>query len=297
MKALQTVGHQRAPDESTLFMAALVVAWRFSLSGLLLLATLVKGLAGFTLHELRQGTGLGICGGVGLILQMDGLAYTSGSTSAFLTQGYCVWIPLWLVVISRQWPSKRLLIATAAVVFGAAVLAGISPSNWQLGRGEWETLVGSMLFAGQILWLERPVFRANNALRSTLVMFVVLAATGWAAALVLARDRVNLIQPLLNVPALSLIAILVLVCTIATFPLANHWQPKVSATQAGLLYCTEPVFTSAVCLFFPGLISMWWGVDYPNETITWHLTLGGLLILAANGALQIWPVKPGKSAD
>ena len=297
MKALQAVGHQRAPEESTLFLAAIVVAWRFTISGLLLLVALVKDLADFTRLEVRQGTGLGLCGGVGLVLQMDGLAYTSGSTSAFLTQGYCVWIPLWMVVISRRWPSIRLIAATAGVVFGAAVLAGITPSNWQLGRGEWETLVGSMLFAGQILWLERPEFRGNNILRSTLMMFAVLAVTAWAAALILAHDRANLIHPFLNAPALSLVGILVGVCTIATFPLANHWQPKVTATQAGLLYCTEPVFTSAVCLFFPGLISRWWGVEYPNESLTWNLVAGGMLILVANGALQIWPVKTSKMSS
>ena len=75
----------------------------------------------------------------------------------------------------------------------------------------------------------------------------------------------------------------------ATFPLANHWQPKVSATQAGLLYCTEPVFTSLVCLFVPGWISRTTGLIYPDESVHLRLILGGSCILAANVWILLRP--------
>jgi hypothetical protein len=35
-------------------------------------------------------------------------------------------------------------------------------------------------------------------------------------------------------------------------------------------------------LFLPQLISMWAGIDYPNETVTWALFIGGGLITIAN---------------
>jgi len=45
---------------------------------------------------------------------------------------------------------------------GAALLAGVSLDHLHLGRGELETLAGSVLFAGQILWLERPQFSGKT---------------------------------------------------------------------------------------------------------------------------------------
>ena len=72
----------------------------------------------------------------------------------------------------------------------------------------------------------------------------------------------------------------------------NRWQRELPATEAGLLYCSEPVFTSALCLFVPGWLSSLSGIDYPDETLTGHLLLGGLLILLANVLIQLWGTEP-----
>jgi drug/metabolite transporter (DMT)-like permease len=72
----------------------------------------------------------------------------------------------------------------------------------------------------------------------------------------------------------------------------NKWQPSITATEAGLIYCTEPIFTSVMALFLPALLSAWAGFNYPNETLTWHLLLGGGLITAANVLIQLRPPKP-----
>ena len=46
----------------------------------------------------------------------------------------------------------------------------------------------------------------------------------------------------------------------------NTWQPKITATEAGLIYCVEPIFGSGMALFLPALFSAWAAIDYPNET-------------------------------
>ena len=43
----------------------------------------------------------------------------------------------------------------------------------------------------------------------------------------------------------------------------------------------------ALCL--PALFSRWAGIDYANETATWHLLAGGGLITLANVLLQLRP--------
>lgn len=298
MKALEQVGRREVPDAPTVFFAALCVATRFSVGAAALALLRGSRLGWPTRREVEQGAGLGLFGGLGLVLQMDGMAYTLASTSAFLTQGYCVLIPLWLALRHRRFPGWSVVGACLLALSGAGVLAGVSGDGLRLGRGEWETLAGSVLFAGQILWLERPRFRGNDTWRATTVMFAVMAAVTIPLALALAPRASDLPRAFSSPAALGLLAVLIGVCTLVTFPLANHWQPRLPATQAGLLYCTEPVFTSIVTLFAPGWISRATGIAYPDETLTWNLLTGGSLILGANIWLQLHPpaIPPGAAA-
>ena len=287
MKALALVGARNAPESGTVFFAALCVVTRFTVAALLLGLFSVRSLAGLTRNEVKQGAGLGLFGGVGLVLQMDGMSYTHATTAAFLTQGYCIWIPLWFALRHGRMPSLTVWGSSLLVLIGAALLAGVDWHHFALGRGEWENLAGSVLFAGQILWLERKDFAGNDVRRFTLVMFVVMVLTSLPLALATAAKPSDLFQAYASVPALGLLALLVVVCTLISFLLANRWQPEVPATEAGLLYCTEPVFTSLVTLFLPQIISRFSGIDYPNERLTWNLLVGGGVILAANVWLQL----------
>ena len=298
LKSLQMVGQARVPSASSFFLSTLLVAIRFSLAAVLFGPWILRrrpsigggspsGLV--TRLELVQGGGIGLFGGLGLVLQMDGLAYTSGSVSAFLTQGYAVLIPIWVSISHRRLPSRASMGACVTVLIGAAILSGVSPDRLSLGRGEWETLAGSVLFAAQILWLERPAFRENRSLVATTLMFAVMAAVCWPLAIHLAPPSVEPWTPFSSGPALLLIGLLIGVCTVVTFPLANHWQPKVPAIQAGLLYCTEPVFTALVCLFLPSWLSKVAQIDYPDEQVDWRLLVGGGAILSANIWTQLTP--------
>ncbi|OYU99723.1 MAG: hypothetical protein CFE26_25155 [Verrucomicrobiales bacterium VVV1] len=69
----------------------------------------------------------------------------------------------------------------------------------------------------------------------------------------------------------------------------NAWQPKITATEAGLIYCVEPVFGSVMALVLPAIFSAWAGINYGNEVATWTLLVGGGLITAANVLIQLQP--------
>lgn len=289
MKSLEQVGRLDLPTAPSVFFASLCVALRFSAAGLVMALLCGRSLAGLTRLEVYQGAGLGIFGGMGLVLQMDGMAYTLASTCAFLTQAYCVLIPVWVCLRFLRWPAPQVAGACLLALIGAGLLAGLGTEKFQFGRGEWETLLGSVMFTGQILWLDRPLFHPNNSRRASTVMFFVMALTAWPMALATAPSPSAILHAYQSPSALGLLGALVILCTLITFPLANHWQPRVTATQAGLLYCTEPVFTSFVTLFTPGFISRATGIQYPDESLTLHLILGGLAILAANGWLLFAP--------
>ena len=63
------------------------------------------------------------------------------------------------------------------------------------------------------------------------------------------------------------------------------WQPRISATQAGVIYATEPVFATAWALVLPEWISGWAGVVYANERPGLGFVFGALLVLGANALL------------
>jgi len=263
-------------------------ATRFAFGGLLLLPFAVRRAARPTPREIRQGLLLALWGGSGMTLQADGLAHTAASTSAFLTQAYCVFLPLWACLRTRRLPSARIAVATMAVLAGTAILSGLQANDLRLGRGEWETLVAAFLFTFQILALENPLYQGNRGLQITFVMCLGIGAMFTPVAWLAAPSTAALLQTLASWPAVVMLASLGAFCSVGAFTLMNTFQPRVPSTEAGLIYTTEPVFTALYVLFLPALLTGLCGQPYANESWTPALLAGGGLILAANVLVQ-WP--------
>ena len=286
MKALALTQQNLLPQTGSWFFTSLSVTYRFGLAGVLVLLLGCREIRTLRWREVEQGMLLAAFGGVGILFQMDGLAYTSASTSAFLTQGYCVFIPVWLALVHRQWPTRKTFLCIALVVAGVAVLAGVNLNSFQLGRGEIETLLASLLFTGQILNLGHSRYAANRPLCFTAVMLLGSALVAVPFVCATAPDAAACLRAYASPAACGFLAIIILFCTLAAFLLMNVWQRHVTATEAGLIYCAEPVFASLLALFLPGILSVWAGIHYANETVTARLLLGGGFITAANVLLQ-----------
>lgn len=295
MKALTLAQQELVPAADSWFFASLGVTYRFAVSAVVMLALCARSRSRITRLEWSQGIGLGLFSGGGMLLQMDGLAHTEASTSAFLTQCYCLLIPLWVAVRDRRAPAARVLVSCALVMGGVAVLAGVDWQELRLGRGEVETLLASVLFTGQILWLERPRYARNNVNHFSLVMFAVMALLGLPVAAVTAPQPADWLGAYRTSGTIGLLVILALFSTLGGFLLMNRWQRHVTATEAGLIYCCEPVFASLLALFLPAWFSRWVGIAYANEWLTGSLLVGGGLITVANGLLQL-PRRPSLRA-
>src|SRR5438445_3349134 len=83
-KALALAQRTLLPASDSWFIASLLIVYRFALATLVMLLLSARTLKALTRLELEQGLGLGLFGGAGILLQVDGLAYTPASTSAFL---------------------------------------------------------------------------------------------------------------------------------------------------------------------------------------------------------------------
>lgn len=290
IKSMSAVHAQLLPGSSTWFITASAIFPRFFLGALVVGAFCPGTLRTLTRSELRQGVGLGVFALLGMVFQNDGLQFTEASTSAFLTQLYAILIPLVLAVRARRLPPWTVWASCALVLAGVAVLARLDWRDLRLGRGEVETLICSVFFMGHILWLGKAEFAGNRALPVTVVMFAVEAVAGLGLAFWTAPQAADVFVPWTSGPWLGFTAALTLFCTVGSFTLMNMWQPKISSTEAGLIYCIEPVFVAIMALFLPAWFAAWGGFDYPNETLTAHLLLGGGLITAANILIQLRPL-------
>jgi drug/metabolite transporter (DMT)-like permease len=282
MKSLLLAQQQILPQAGTWFLTALSVFFRFALAGVVLAALIPRQLLSLSWREVEQGLAVGTFGGLGILFQMDALGYTSASTSAFLTQGYCVFIPLWVAAGQRHWPSLKIILSTALVLAGVAVLAQISLGGFRLGRGEIETLIASVLFTGQILNLDRRRYAANRALPMTVVMFFVMAFVALPVVWATAPDFAACGRAFSTPATAGLLGLIAGLCTLGAFCLMNVWQRQLAPTEAGLIYCTEPVFAAITALFLPEIFSGWANIHYANESVTERLLIGGGLITAAN---------------
>lgn len=285
VKALHLEQAARLPEASTLFLASWMQWARFGLSAVLLLP-LVIGRSRPSRSEIRQGLVLALWGGTGMWILADGLAYTEASTSAFLTQAYCIILPLWACFRSRRLPGFRVVVATLLVILGGAILSGIQPGNLRLGRGEWETLLAAFLFTFQILALDNPRYEGNRGTIVSFVMFLGIAVIFLIVTAVTAPDMRSVLAAGASIQSLVLISGLALFCSVGAYVIMNSWQPRVPATEAGLIYTSEPVFTAGYVLFLPAMLGAFTGSAYPNEPLTPPLIVGGTMIFAANLLMQ-----------
>ncbi len=292
IKGMALIHGQLLPGSGNWFVTAMMVGPRFLLAGICLLLWAPRAVSGATPGELRQGLWLGLFNALGMLFQVDGLQFTSASVSAFLTQFSALMIPVVVAVRGRRLPAPVTWLCAVMVLAGVAILGRFDFRTFRLGRGEVETLLSSVFFMVQIFVLENPRHAGNRVLSVSAVMFGFEGLLFTGLALGTAAQPADVLVPWHSGAWLWSTGTLTVFCTLGAFMLMNRWQPKVTATEAGLIYCLESVFAAILALFLPALLSRWIGFDYPNETVTWQLLAGGGLITLANVLLQLKPPAP-----
>jgi len=262
-------------------LATADMAVRFLCAALLLLPFYGRDLRTISRREWSQAGGLAVFAGAGLFLQTLGLLWTDASVSAFLTQLYTLIVPLIVACRDRRWPTLRTAGACLLVLVGAALLSRGLLAHLVPAFGEGVILLSTIFFAGQIVWVERPRYAANRAGVVTLLMLGLMGIFFAALYPLLGGTSADAPRLFASPGLVALMAATVLFCTAINFFIMNKWQRWVSATEAGLIYCLEPVIATAFAAFLPALISQLAGVTYPNEELGWNFALGGALILGA----------------
>jgi drug/metabolite transporter (DMT)-like permease len=234
-----------------------------------------------TRREHAAGLLIGLAFGAGFVLQVWGLARTSPALSAFLTSLAGAWVPLLAYAFCRITAPRLTLLGLGVGMAGAAVLGIDLRQPWMLGGGEGLTVLASVLFAVQIVLLDR----LGQHLRPAHFTAGLLGMTGGlalAGAVPLAAGGAGLVPWLewtagmLSHPAvLRDVLLLTVLSTLGAMHLMNVYQPYVPASRAGLIYLLEPVFAS----FF--------SLGMGHDPLTLRLVLGGGLILGGNLLVEL----------
>lgn len=262
-------------------LAAGDMAIRFLFAAIVLLPFYGGELLTITRLEWSQALGLAFFAGAGLYLQTLGLLWTDASVAAFLTQLYALIVPLFVAFRDRRWPSPRTIAGCLLVLLGTALLSPGFLAHFSLAFGEGVILLSTAFFSGQIIWVERPRYAANRVGLITLLMFGLMGLLFAAIFPLLGGTPAGAARLVSSAGVLVLMIATVLFCTVINYFIMNQWQRWVSATEAGLIYCIEPVIATLLASFLPGWISVRTGVKYDNETLGWNLLAGGALIVAA----------------
>lgn len=304
--------------------SALMIGLRFALATIMLAALLPKLFWQAARTEWLAGMWIGLAFCVGLILQVIGLASIPASRSGFLTSLTAVYTPLLASILFRTPPSRNVWIGIGLALLGVLVLSEVisihstsnslissaqissvaAPFNW----GDIWTTLGSLFFSVQVLLVDYYGKKLRSAY-FTPGMFITSVCVAWCAfgigCILISRGLVEGAVPphswwmLCKAPAFSLmILFLAFFCSLLSFLGMNTYQPYVSASQASVIYSTEPLFASVWAMFLPSLIGAWAGLQYLNEQLTNELIVGGILISIAN-VIALWPTttRPKLNSD
>ena len=264
------------PDGSV-FGPVFILAWRFLLGGVVVFLAVPAARRGWTARGALSVAATGLLLAAGLVLQHVGLDRTSEAVSAFLTSLTVLFVPLILTLVLRKPPAPVMWLGVALATAGVWLMTGAAPTGF--GAGELLGLGCAFTFSLYILAVNR-LAKTEDPWRMTAGQFLIVSvACAVQAATVTGGENLKpvIAWTLLNSnPAVwgNLLA-LVAFPTVCAFSLLNHFQPKMDATRAALIYLMEPIVAAAYAYVVVG------------RQLHALALVGAGLILAANVLVEV----------
>lgn len=246
------------------------VGVRFLIAAFFVVLLTGKGcLVGIRPHEIRNGTLIGMALFGGYVLQTMGLQTITSSRSGFLTALYVPLVPILQWVILRKSPHFMSWLGIGLAFTGLVLLAGPQEGGINLSHGDILTLLGTLSFALEILFISMFALNSDSR-RITIVQLVAGACCSFGLMPVMGEH----IPPLVWGWVLCALAMGVLS---AAVQLVMNWAQKyVPATRATLIYSSEPIWS--------GVVGHFVGEPLPPTTI-----LGAFFIVCGVIASELRP--------
>lgn len=133
-----------------------VLAMRFTISAVLLLALAGKRLRSVSRASVRGSVLIGVCLAAAYIVQTYGLKYTTPGKNAFLTTTYCVMVPFLAWLVYKRKPGLHNVAAAVLCVAGIGFVA-LDAGFGEVNTGDVLTIFSGVFYALQIILMEQYI--------------------------------------------------------------------------------------------------------------------------------------------
>jgi drug/metabolite transporter (DMT)-like permease len=244
-----------------------LLAVRFAIASVTLVALAPRALGRLTAESRRQAAVLGCLYGVAQILQTAGLARTPASVSGFITGMYVVATPIFAALILRSRIGRSTWVAVLLAMAGLGVL---TLSGFSIGYGEGLIFVAAMIYALHIVGLgawSEPGQALGMSIVQLMVITVICLVCTAPNGMVL-PDRLG---DWLSVVYMAVVAG-------AAAMIGQTWaQAHLPPARAAIIMSMEPVFAALFAVLFGG------------ESATIRMLVGGVMVLAAMLIVELAP--------
>lgn len=221
--------------------------------------------------DIRVGITAGFINFLGYQFQTWGLWYTTPSNNAFLTALYVVMIPFIVWLMFKKRPEPKSYVAIILALIGMIYLTNILAHGFTLHLGDLLTLISAFFYALQIVYFGMRA-TSTNPFSLSFMLGLTQGVFGLIWSLLFehgAYGNINWQAGLWPIIVLGVLS------SFGAQTLQIVGQRFTDPTPAGLILMTESMFGS--------LFSVILGF----EPLTWHLLVGGILIVIAILIMQV----------
>lgn len=251
------------------FLTIHILALRFTIAFVIMLALFNKHLKEMTRSTVLKGAVLGIILYSAFYFQTVGLQYTTASKNAFLTATNVVIVPFMSALIFKNGINRQTKIGAVLSLFGVGFMS--LNEFGQLNYGDIITLICAIMFALQILFTNQ--FLSNeNLFNLNMVQMGTAALLGTIFSFI-RGDAINFSSMSGNVSVIYLGA----VSTMIAYLLQTASQRYTNETETAIILSAEAVFG----MIFSAL--------FLSEQITLRMIIGAALIFVGAVVVQYKP--------
>lgn len=236
--------------------------YRFLLATLVLCIIFWKHLIKTKLSDIKTGAFLAVPLFLGIHLQTLGIKETSASQCAFIAGMTVVIVPMLKLLLYRKAAPFKIWVAAIIALTGLFIIA--INNQLKISTGDLYTLTGAFGFAVYLIAVEKQA-AIKNLVPTIIPMFATCALLTFGFAI---TDKQANWLPETNIFWMGILYC-ALFSTAYMYSISNIAQKYISAERVAVIYLFEPVFGALAAFFLL------------NESLSWRLLLGGVLIFLA----------------
>lgn len=241
---------------------------RFAIAAFLLIICLViferKQLHKLNLKLVASGIFIGFWLYLGYVTQTIGLLYTTTSKAGFITGLSVVLVPLFSMVLLKQFPSKNAVIGVLTATIGLFLLTMTDVTSLNMGDGF--VFICAISFALHIILTGR-FSNKYPTLLLTVIQISTVAILSIASSFIFEDWKKSYqLTILMSKDVIFALIITSVFATAVAFFIQTNFQRYTSATRVALIFAMEPVFAAIA------------GYAWANERLSSSALFGCILI-------------------